>query len=220
MVSAACAPVTPGVSGRPSVATPEPGAGQQRVDVPVVAAGELHDLAAAGEPARQPDRRHRGLGAAGHQPHLLDRVDPGDDLLGERDLALGRRPVRRAAPGRGADRFDHVRVGMAEEQRPPRADQVDVATAVGVGQLGAAALDHEAGGAADGAERPDRGVDAARGDGECALEQRRATRERRTDSERRRRPEKSRVPSSQHAKRTKYQPGPGGVPRDRDHRGL
>ncbi len=74
--------------------------------------------------------------------------------------------------GCGTDRLHHVRMGMAEEQRPPRADQVDVAPAVGVGQPGAAALHHEAGGAAHGPERADRGVDAARGDGQRALEQR------------------------------------------------
>ena len=109
-----------------------PGRGQQRVDVAVVAAGELHHLGAAGEAAGQPDRRHGGLGAAGHQPHLLDRLDPVDDLLGERDLALGRRAERRALRHRRVHRVDDRRVGVPEQQRPPRADQVDVLAAVGV----------------------------------------------------------------------------------------
>ena len=55
---------------------PGAGAGQQRVDVPVVAAGELHHLRAAGEPAGQPDRAHRRLGAGADEPHLLDRRHP------------------------------------------------------------------------------------------------------------------------------------------------
>jgi hypothetical protein len=63
MVSAVVAPVTPGVSGQAERDDAGAGAGQQRVDVAVVAAGELHDLAAAGEAARQPDRAHRRLGA-------------------------------------------------------------------------------------------------------------------------------------------------------------
>ena len=39
----------------------------------VVAAGELHDQLAAGEPAGQPDRGHGRLGAGGHEADLLDR---------------------------------------------------------------------------------------------------------------------------------------------------
>ena len=69
-----------------------PGAHEERVDVPVVVPGELHDEAAPGEPAREPDGAHRRLGAAGDQAHLLDRADAGDDLLGEGHLVLGRRP--------------------------------------------------------------------------------------------------------------------------------
>ncbi len=65
---------------------------EQRVDVAVVATGELHDLRPAGESARQPQRGHGGLRARAHQPYLLDGLDPADDLLGEFDLARRRRP--------------------------------------------------------------------------------------------------------------------------------
>ena len=75
------------------------GLGEQGVDVAVVAAGELHHDVAAGEPARQPDGRHGGLGAGGDQAHLLDRRTP-HDLLGELDLAARRGAVRRAAAHR------------------------------------------------------------------------------------------------------------------------
>jgi hypothetical protein len=51
-VSAVVAPVTPGVSGRPEGGDAAAGAGEQRVDVAVVAAGELHHLAAPVKPAR------------------------------------------------------------------------------------------------------------------------------------------------------------------------
>ena len=53
-VSAADAPVTPGVSGRPSVATPRAGRDQQGVDMTVIAARELHDDRPAGVAAGQP----------------------------------------------------------------------------------------------------------------------------------------------------------------------
>jgi hypothetical protein len=137
----------------------------------VVAAGELHHLAAAGEAAGEPDRRHRRLGAARDQPHLLDRVHAGDDLLGKGDLALGRSSVGRAAAGGRADRLDDLRVGMAEQERSPGADKVDVATAVGVGQPGTAALHHEARRPAHGPEGADRRVDPARRDAQGAVEQ-------------------------------------------------
>ena len=105
----------------------------------VVAAGELHDLAAPGEAAGQPDRAHRRLGAAGDQAHLLDRLDPGDDLLGERDLVLAGRAEGEAARRRLPDRARRRRVGVAEDHRPPGADQVDVLAAVDVGEVRARA---------------------------------------------------------------------------------
>jgi hypothetical protein len=80
--------------------------------VAVVAAGELHDLAAPGEAAGQPDGAHGGLGAAVDQAHLLDRPDALDDALGELDLARARRAEARAAGGGGLQRLDDGRVGV------------------------------------------------------------------------------------------------------------
>src|SRR5215475_3076751 len=73
---------TPMFAGQAERGNPRPGGGQQGVDVPVVAAGELHHQPAAGEATRQPDRGHGGLGAGVDQPHLLHR-GPRHDLLGE-----------------------------------------------------------------------------------------------------------------------------------------
>ena len=163
IVSPACAPVTPGVSGSPRVATPGAGGGQQRVHVAVVAAGELHHLGAAGEAAGQPDRRHRRLGAGRHQPHLLDRLDPGrrsPRRARPRPRSACRRRCR--APTARLDGRDHLGVRVPEDHRPPRADQVDVLAAVGVGQVRAGAGHHEPGRAAHGAERPHRRVHPAR----------------------------------------------------------
>ena len=142
---------------------PGAGGGEQRVDVAVVAAGELHHRRPAGHPAGEPDRGHRGLGAAADQPDLLDRRHPGDDLLGELDLAGGRRAEAGAEGGRVRDRLHHRGMRVPEDHRPPRADQVHVLPAVRVVEQRAGAGDHEARRAADRPERPDRGVDPARG---------------------------------------------------------
>ena len=147
------------------------GRGQQRVDVAVVAAGELHDHVATGEAAGQPDRRHRRLGAGGDEPDPLDRR-AGHDLLGQLHLGPGRRAVRRTAGHRRAHRRLDLRVRVAQQHRPPRADQVDVLAAVDIGQPGALGGGDEPWGAADRVERPHRGVDAARGHGQRPPEQR------------------------------------------------
>ena len=160
-----------GGAGHGEGGEPGPGLREQRVDVAVVAAGELHDELAAGEAAGQPDRGHGGLGAAGHEPDLLRR-GPADDRLGELDLGPGRGAVGRAAGDRLPHRVDDLRVRVAEQHRAPAADQVDVLRAVDVEEVGAGRPLDEPGGAADGVERADRRVHPARGDGVRALEQR------------------------------------------------
>jgi hypothetical protein len=96
--------------------------GEQRIDVAVVAAGELDHLGASSEAAGEPDRRHGGLGTGADQPHPVDRRNPADDLLGECDLAFGGCAVRSATGGRLLHRLDHRGVGVAEDQpaRPRR----------------------------------------------------------------------------------------------------
>ena len=66
-------------------------------------------------------------------------------------------PVRR----RRGDRLEHRRVGVAVDQRAPRADVVDVDVAVDVGQLGARGALDEDRVAPDRAHRAHRRVDAA-----------------------------------------------------------
>ena len=67
----------------------------------VVAAFELDDEVAAGEPARHADGGHRGLGAGVHQTHHFDRRDSLADRFRQLDLALG----GRAEAGAGCERF-------------------------------------------------------------------------------------------------------------------
>ena len=113
-----------------------PGRDEQRIDVAVVAAGELDDQVAAGEPAGQADRRSSSLRSRSR------RTGP------SRPTAPPRRPARRVrfrarvgAPkldpssDRRDRRLDHGRVGVAEDHRPPRPDEVEVAVAVDVEEV-------------------------------------------------------------------------------------
>ena len=83
------------------------------------------------------------------------------DLVRQLHLAQRRRAEARPALGRVGDRLEHRRVGVAVDQRPPRADVVDEAVAVDVDQLGALAAVDEDRVAADRAHRAHGRVDAA-----------------------------------------------------------
>ena len=74
------------------------------------------------------------------------------DELRHLQLELGRRAEGKPARGRRGDRREHLRVGVAEDGRAPRADVVDVAVAVDVDEPGALAFAEEDGRSADGAE--------------------------------------------------------------------
>jgi hypothetical protein len=54
-------------------------------------------------------------------------------------------------------------MGVAEQQRPPGADQVEIAVAIDVGHVTSVTSCHEARHAADGAEGADGRVDPSRG---------------------------------------------------------
>ena len=83
-----------------------------------------------------------------------------------------RRGAERQAVGRDPlHGVDDGGVGVAEDHRPPRAHQVDVAVAVGVGQPAALGRGDEPRGAADRGERPHRRVHPAGDDGARVGEQ-------------------------------------------------
>ena len=134
-VSSASAAGTPLLSGIPKRRAARAGLHEQAVGVPVIAAVELDEQVAPGGAAGHADGAHRGLGARADQPHHLHR------RVGGRERPRPSRPrapwARRSwcrAPGRLGDRLDHRRGGVAEDERPPRADEVDVRPAVGVPQ--------------------------------------------------------------------------------------
>ena len=100
----------------------EPGAGarEQRVDVAVVAAGELEDPVAVGDAAREADRAHRRLRAGRDEPHQLDRRHRVDDLLAASSTSASvGAPKRRAAPQRRLDRLERLGIGVPEDERAP-----------------------------------------------------------------------------------------------------
>ena len=140
------------------------GRDQKRVGVPVIAAGELDDLRAAGEAARQTRGAHRRLGSARHEAKPLDRRHHRGDQLRELALELGRRPERRPAHCRVGDRARHGGMRVAEQQCAPRHHVVEILVAVEIVQHRARAALHEDRRQPDGTERAHRRVHAARDD--------------------------------------------------------
>ena len=160
-MSAAVPAVTPGELGTRQRGGRAAGGHQQAVDVAVIVAGKFDDHVPAGESAGQADGAHRGFGAGADQPHFFDRRHRLDDQFGQFAFGLGRRAEARS-PGRGRlHRLDHLRMGMAQDHRPPGADVVDVAIAIDVEQIGPFAAGEEDRLAADSAKRPGRAIDAA-----------------------------------------------------------
>ena len=138
-VAAAAAAGTPG-AGRDALGG-QAGTrlGEQPVDVAVVGAGELEDRVAAGGGAGQPDGAHRRLGPGrGHAQHLHGGEPLETSSASSTSPARGR-AERRAASRRLRDGRDHVGMRVAEDQRAPGADPVDVAIAVDVVMIGAGA---------------------------------------------------------------------------------
>ncbi len=103
---------------------------------------------------------------------MLDRRVQALHLLCEADLELGRRAEGGPARGGLRDGAHHVRVGVAQDERPPGADVVDVLRPVRAVEVRAFAARDEDGLAADGAEGAGRAVDAAWDEALGALEER------------------------------------------------
>ncbi len=101
IVSATVPGVTPAEPGRPERGDTAARLHEQRVEMAVIAARELHDLVAPGRAARQAHRGHRRLGTRRHEPCLLHRRHARADRFDELDLA-GRRRAVRSPVGRGA----------------------------------------------------------------------------------------------------------------------
>ena len=97
-----------------------------------------------------------------HGADLVDRWNGLTDRFGELDFELCWR-TKRGASGHGlGDRGHHLGVRVAQDQRPPARDHVDVAGAVGAGDIRALAARDKERIRADRAARANGRVDAAR----------------------------------------------------------
>jgi hypothetical protein len=113
IVSSAAPGVTPGVPGMPRVANPERAAGET-------------------------NGGHPGLGSRRDEADLVDVGYERHDEAGKLYFELARGSERGSATRGVAHRVDDRGMGMAEQQRAPRLDEVDEGIAVDVGDLGAA----------------------------------------------------------------------------------
>ena len=145
---------------------------QQAVGVAVVAAGELEDAVAPGKAARQADGAHRRLGAGIHQAHHVDGRERLDDQPSQVHLARRGRPEAATLGGGGLHGGHHLRMGVPQDHRTPRADVVDVGVAVHVVHPRALGALDEGRLQVDRLVRPHRAVDAAGDDLLRLLEER------------------------------------------------
>jgi hypothetical protein len=139
-----------------------PGVDQEAVGVAVVAARELHDEVAPCRAPCEPECAHGRFRARRREAELLHRWNGRPDRLAEDHLGGRRRTEGEAVAGSGSHGIDDHRMSVTEDRRSPCADVVDVPVAVGIANAGAvASLEHKRR-PADGSERTDRAVDAAR----------------------------------------------------------
>ncbi len=135
---------------------------QERIAVAVVAAFELDDARTPGRAARQPDRRHRGLGAGIDHAYHVDRRNQLGNGFGHRHLGLAGRAEAQAVPDRTLHGLPYIRMVVSDDHRSPGTDIVDVALAFDIPQIGPFGATGEERFAADGTEGAHRRVDAAR----------------------------------------------------------
>ena len=98
---------------------------QQRIDVAMITTGELDDLVAFSESARQPHARHRRLRPAIHHPHFFDRRHPCADQLGHFHFERIGNAETDASLRRIADSANDNWRRVSENGRAPAADVID-----------------------------------------------------------------------------------------------
>ena len=150
-----------GAGGNPVSQRTRSGLHQQTVGVPVVVAGEFHNLGAAGKRPSQTQRGHAGLGSRIDQANHVHGRQRLAYHLGKLDFLLHRSAERRAACRGSLHRVDDDRMGMTERERSPGSQVVDIFVAVNVPDAGAVPASDEWGCSFHGAKRTHGTVDAA-----------------------------------------------------------
>ena len=110
----------------------------------MVTAFELEDVLAPRDGTSQPRNRHSRFGAAGREAHHLHVRHPFGDLVGQLHLPLGGHTEAGPVLHGPRHRVEDDVGGMAQHQRAPRQDVIEILVAVGVPHPRAfTALGHE-----------------------------------------------------------------------------
>ncbi len=128
----------------------------------VVAADELDDVFSLGGGAGQANGRHGGFGSGTDEAQFPDGRKRLDDGLGQLDFRRRRSTEAGSFAGRVDDGFNNLGGRMAEQQRAPGTNVVDIRIAVGVVYVGSFAAHQERRFTADRAEGAHRRIHAAR----------------------------------------------------------
>ncbi len=127
----------------------------------VIAAFELHNELALGESAGEPDSRHRRFGSGADEADLLDCWKGLNHQSGEICFCRSGGPKAGAVARSLDDGLQDLGLGVAEDQRSPRANVVDVLVAISIPHVRAHPAHQKRRGAANGPESADRGIDSA-----------------------------------------------------------
>ena len=127
----------------------------------MIAPLEFDDQVAAGGGARQAHGAHGRLGARTDKTHFFARRKRLSDARRKFDFEFGRHAVTRAAARLLGNGLNDLRMRVAQNQRSPRADVIDVFVSVGVPQARTGCAIDDDGLAAHGAKRAHGTVHAA-----------------------------------------------------------
>src|SRR5262249_17046334 len=131
------------------------------IHMSVIAAGKLHDQLAPGETARQANPAHGRLGPRANHAHHLDTRNQLNDQLGQLSFQLGRSAEGASFREGFTDRLKDAWMVVAQDERAPRADKIEITIAVDIKEIRSFASGDEKRLASDSAEGPGRTVHAA-----------------------------------------------------------
>ena len=152
---------TPGLSGSPRVAGAAPRRHQKAISVAVVTAVEFNDSFFA---RGRPGQANGAEGSFGSRTDETQFFDGGKAFLtiNAKSVSSGGGCAKGEALAHDAAHMvEYRRVRMAQNQGPPGPDQVDVAVAVRIDEIGPLPRTKNRGVPPDAFEGPDRAVDAA-----------------------------------------------------------
>ena len=137
----------------------------------VITPGELDDLVAFGESARQSQARHCRLGSAIHHPYFFNRRHPSADQLGHFHFERIRNTEANASLRRIADSANDNWGGVSENGRSPASDVIDQLNTIDSPNARAFRALDKNWFAANAAKSADRGIHAAGNSTEGANEE-------------------------------------------------